>query len=195
MKTIIRIAIPLVVLVFFISQSNSSSEDYEVEFEKYWEDKHDFFKNSEGSPFVQKGVEYEKVQIFPFNSDYRVSAKLNRFKTREIVTLSNSDGTNTNYLKFANARFRIDDAKQSILVLKAPGFGNQYLTAFGDETSGKTTYGGGRYLDLEIRKSDLVEIDFNKAYNPYCAYFDDFVCPLPPRENLLTVAIKVGEKL
>ncbi|MEM7297260.1 MAG: DUF1684 domain-containing protein, partial [Bacteroidota bacterium] len=65
---------------------------------------------------------------------------------------------------------------------------------FGDETSGETTYGAGRYLDLEIGKSDQVVIDFNKAYNPYCAYFPDFTCPLPPRENLLTVVIEAGEK-
>ncbi|MBC6400450.1 MAG: DUF1684 domain-containing protein [Ekhidna sp.] len=195
MKKIIWIATPLAMLVFIISRSGASKENYEVEFEKYWEDRHDFFKNSAGSPFVQKNVDYKKVEVFPFNSDYRVNAKLDHFTTREIVTLSNSDGTVTNYLKYANAGFKIDGTKQSILVLKAPGFGNRYLTAFGDKTSGETTYSGGRYLDLEIGKSDRIEIDFNKAYNPYCAYFDDFACPLPPRENLLTVAIKAGEKL
>ena len=195
MKKIFWVLIPLIMVVFFISQMNVSDDDQKAEFEKYWEDRHEFFKSSEVSPFVQKGVEYQEVQVFAFNQDYKVTAKLERYTSREIVRLGNSDGTSTNYLKFANAKFKVAGEQHSILVLKALGFGNQYLTAFGDETSGETTYGGGRYLDLEIGKSDRVEIDFNKAYNPYCAYFADFTCPLPPKENLLTIAIKAGEKL
>ena len=195
MKKIIWIIIPLVVLVVVTLRFGASNEDYNADFEKYWKEKHDFFKNSRESPFVQKNTSYEGVKVFPFNSDYRVNAKLDRFTTREMLTLNNSDGTQTNYLKYANASFKIEGTEHSILILKRLGFGNQYLTAFGDETSGETTYGGGRYLDLKIGKSDRIEINFNKAYNPFCAYFDDFTCPLPPRENLLTVAIKAGEKL
>ena len=187
MKRIARIAILPAVLSFIISQSCSPKEDYKVEFEKYWEDKHNFFKNAEGSPFVQKNAGYEKVKVFPFNPDYRVSARLDRFTTREIVILSKSDGTGTDYLKYANVRFRIDGVEQSILVLKAPGFRNQYLTAFGDKTSGETTYGGGRYLDLEIGKSNRITIDFNKAYHPYCAYFDSIFSVIPTSTLISTV--------
>lgn len=195
MKKTLWIVIPLIALILIISQSGTSDDGYKVEFEKYWEDRHDYFRNSEGSPFIQKSIDYKEVEVFPYDWNYRVNAKLSRFTTREIVPVGNSDGTITKYLKFATARFKIDGKEQALLILKAPGFGNQYLTAFGDETSGNSTYGGGRYLDMEIGKSENVVIDFNKAYNPYCAYFDDFTCPLPPRENLLTVAIKAGEKL
>ena len=90
--------------------------------------------------------------------------------------------------------FKIEGKPCSLLLLKALGFGNQYLLAFGDDTSGDTTYGGGRYLDVVVGKSNEIILDFNKAYNPYCAYFDDFTCPLPPTENLLEVAINAGEK-
>ena len=195
MKKLIWILIPLAVILFFVSQSGQSNEAYEIEIKEYWEEKHDFFRNSQASPFVQKGVPYKEVEFFPVNTKFKLSATLDRYTKREFVTLGNSDGTTTKYLKFAKAQFRIDGAAHKILILKALGFGNQYLTAFGDETSGDSTYGGGRYLDLEIGKSDRVEIDFNKAYNPYCAYFEDFTCPLPPVENLLAVAIEAGEKL
>jgi len=195
MKKFILIGIAVLVVIFFVTQSGSNENYYKAEFEEYWEGKHDFYRNSQGSPFVQKAVDYEPVKIFPFNSDYRVNATLSKYTSREIVTIGNSDGTRSNYLKFADAKFKIHGVEHSILILKALGFGNQYLTAFGDDSSGDTTYGGGRYLDLEIGKSDRVVIDFNKAYHPYCAYFEDFTCPLPPIENLLTVAIKAGEKL
>ncbi|MEM8940039.1 MAG: DUF1684 domain-containing protein [Bacteroidota bacterium] len=197
MKRIIWIFISILFLLVtvILSQLNQSGDGYEQEIKKYWEDKHNFFRTSEASPFVQKKIEYQEVDMFPTDPSYKVSAILERFTKREIVTVGNSDGTNTNYLKFAIAKFKIDGQQQSILILRALGFGNQYLIAFGDETSGETTYGGGRYLDLEIGKSDRITIDFNKAYNPYCAYFADFTCPLPPLENLLTVAIEAGEKV
>jgi uncharacterized protein (DUF1684 family) len=67
--------------------------------------------------------------------------------------------------------------------------------AFGDATSARETYGGGRYLDItKTPGSTTITLDFNQAYNPYCAYDDTYSCPLPPAENLLTVAIKAGEK-
>lgn len=195
MKKLIWVVIPVLVIAFIISQSGQSDEAYESEIKKYWEEKHDFFNNSKASPFVQKGATYKEVSFFPPNPKFKVNATLDRYTAREIVTLGNSDGTTVKYLKFAKAQFKIDGQNQELLILKALGFGNQYLTAFGDDTSGESTYGGGRYLDLGVGKSDRIEIDFNKAYNPYCAYFEDFTCPLPPTENLLSVAIEAGEKV
>jgi hypothetical protein len=67
--------------------------------------------------------------------------------------------------------------------------------AFADGTSARETYGAGRYLDVKkVVGAATVELDFNKAYNPYCAYADHFSCPLPPRENILDIAIRAGEK-
>ena len=195
MKKLFWIIIPSLLVVFMLTRSGQSDDEYTQEIVEYWEDKHDFYANSQASPFVQKGVPYEEVPVYSADKNFKVNANLSRFTTRELVSLGNSDGTSTRYLKFALAQFKINGVQQELLILKALGFGNQYLTAFGDETSGVSTYGGGRYLDLAIGKSDRVEIDFNKAYNPYCAYFEDFTCPLPPQENLLTVEIKAGEKL
>lgn len=194
MKKIGIIVISLGLILFFLLRSGDSTEKYQQEIEEFWLDRHDFFKTSKASPFVQKDVAYQEVQFYPPNSDFKVRGTLDRFSKRETVTLGNSDGTSTTYLKFANANFKIKGESCSLLILKALGFGNQYLLAFGDDTSGDTTYGGGRYLDVGIGKSDQITLDFNKAYNPYCAYFDDFTCPLPPQENLLTVPIEAGEK-
>lgn len=195
MKRLVWIIIPAAVVIFIISRSSQSHERYENEIKEYWQQKHNFYRNSQASPFIKKQVAYKEVEVFPVDPAFKVKAILDRYSSREIVVLGNSDGSSTKYLKFAKAKFRIDDQDQELLILKALGFGNQYLTAFGDETSGDLTYGGGRYVDLEIGNSDRVEIDFNKAYNPYCAYFEDFTCPLPPPENLLSISIKAGEKV
>ncbi|MEQ9466281.1 MAG: DUF1684 domain-containing protein [Ekhidna sp.] len=194
MKKIWFILIPVALIVFLLSRTGGTDEEYIAEINQYWEDRHDFFRTSEVSPFVQKGEEYQEVDYFDPNPDFKVNGKLNRLSKRETLTLENSDGTTTTYLKFATIDFRIKGETCTLLILKALGFGNQYLLAFSDATSGGTTYGGGRYLDVGIGKSDQVTLDFNKAYNPYCAYFDDFACPFPPRENLLEVAIEAGEK-
>ncbi|WP_462247531.1 DUF1684 domain-containing protein [Ekhidna sp.] len=188
------ILIPIVALVFFMVQSGGSDEEYAEGIAKFWDDRSDFFRTSDASPFVQKDVEYKSIEYYPAQENFKVKGTLKRFSKRETLKLANSDGTSTSYLKFANVVFKINGIECSLLVLKTLGFGNQYLLAFGDGTSGETTYGGGRYLDIVIGKSDQVELDFNKTYNPYCAYFDDFTCPLPPRENLLDVAIEAGEK-
>ncbi|MEQ8906230.1 DUF1684 domain-containing protein [Ekhidna sp.] len=194
MKKAWLILIPVVLVIFFMVRSGGNDGKYIQEIHQFWESRHDFFRSSQASPFVQKGVEYQKVEYYQPNLDFKVNGKLDRFTKRETLTLGNSDGTTAIYLKFANATFKVKGKECSLLILKALGFGNQYLLAFGDATSGDTTYGGGRYLDVVIGKSDQISLDFNKAYNPYCAYFADFTCPLPPSENLLEVAIEAGEK-
>ncbi|MEO9482354.1 MAG: DUF1684 domain-containing protein [Ekhidna sp.] len=194
MKKAWLILIPLAVIVFAITRSGASDEEYTQEILSFWEDRNDFFRTSEASPFVEKNQAFKEVSFFEPNKDYRVSAELSRFSKRETAVLGNSDGTTTTYLKFAKVNFKIQEQPCSLVILKALGFGNQYLLAFGDGTSGDSTYGGGRYLDVSIGKSDLITLDFNKAYNPYCAYFEDFTCPLPPVENLMEVSILAGEK-
>jgi len=194
MKKILLILIPLGLIIFYLTQMTGSNDDYINEIEMYWKEKHEFFANAEASPFVQKGIEYNNVEVFPPDPAFKLNAKLERFTSRQVLKLANSDGTSQSYLKFAKAKFQLKGKEQSLIILKTLGFGNQYLTAFVDETSGDATYGGGRYLDVVIGKSDQVTIDFNKAYNPYCAYFDDFSCPLPPRENFISVKIEAGEK-
>ncbi len=195
MKKAWLILIPIALVAFFmIQQSGSSVDAYAEEIEKFWEDRDEFYRSSEASPFIQRDVKYKPVDYYEPSLDFKVTGKLNRFSKRETLALGNSDGTTKMYLKFATVDFKIQDQSCTLLILKALGFGNQYLLAFGDGTSGDTTYGGGRYLDVTIGKSDQLVLDFNKAYNPYCAYFDDFTCPLPPRENLLEVSIEAGEK-
>ena len=112
--------------------------------------------------------------------------------------LGTSDGKEEHYLEYAYADFKLHGKAQRLLILElmdmGPNRGKLFL-AFADETSANETYGAGRYLDVtRTSGSNTITLDFNKAYNPYCAYNDEFSCPFPPKENLLTVAIMAGEK-
>jgi hypothetical protein len=86
---------------------------------------------------------------------------------------------------------------QNEQLMQDTAFENYLFLPFTDLTNGEESYGGGRYLDLEISKlkNNSILIDFNKAYNPYCAYASGYNCPVPPRENNLPIAIRAGEKV
>lgn len=186
-----------VVLIILILTFSGSDEDYVKSVEKTRDERIAFLKNSEASPFRKFKEPFQEPAYFPIDKKYRVNATLKRLSGTERRTITNSNGSTETYTSFAIASFTLDGQDLELLILRPVGFGqlNVYFTGFADETSAQSTYGGGRYLDLEIGKSDKVVIDFNLAYNPYCAYVAGYTCPLPPKENLLPVAIVAGEKV
>lgn len=109
------------------------------------------------------------------------------------VTIGTSDGQTRTYQRAGVVSFLVDGSPARVTLLNHIG-DDGYFLPFRDATSGKTTYGAGRYLDIEPVENGQVSVDFNHAYNPYCAYSDAYSCPLPPTENWLTVAIEAGER-
>lgn len=111
-------------------------------------------------------------------------------------------GAQKTFVKYGVVKFRIDGRRQKLTVYRSlgletlPQYRDYLFVPFKDKTSGSATYGGGRYMDLKVSdvKDGNCVLDFNKAYNPYCAYSEGFNCPIPPKENTLLVAIKAGEK-
>jgi uncharacterized protein (DUF1684 family) len=125
-------------------------------------------------------------------------ASLEPVEQKQVRVLQTSTGEQARYLDYAWASFELQGKKCKLLILEVmdmgPNRGKLFL-AFADETSAKETYGGGRYMDLKkVPAAASIELDFNKAYNPYCAYNENYSCPLPPRENLLRIAVRAGEK-
>ena len=155
-----------------------------------------YLQYNDQSPFQQFDIPFEKPSYFPIDPSYRVNAQVERFTDREYMTIGSSDGSQQRYLKYAWLTFTLQNVPCRLLVLKPVGMGatNIFFLAFADETSGQTTYGAGRYLDITIGKSDKLVLDFNLAYNPYCAYVPEYSCPFPPSENVLNIAIEAGEK-
>ena len=155
--------------------------------------KDQFFRTSADSP-VQDKNRFSGLAYFAPDAAYRVTARLEPFadKTQKL-TVRMSDGSEEIYDKFAHAVFRLNGETCRLLVVKVQ---DTYSILFRDATSGKETYGGGRYLELnsaQLTNSQAI-LDFNAAYNPYCAYNPTYACPLPPPENMLPVAVKAGER-
>lgn len=109
------------------------------------------------------------------------------------IRVQTSDGQVRDYHRAARVSFDVAGATASLTLLSQPGRPGYFLP-FRDSTSGRETYGAGRYLDIEEARDGLVHVDFNMAYNPYCAYNEAYSCPLPPHENWLQVPIEAGEK-
>lgn len=131
---------------------------------------------------------------------YVVTATVERFPAHEpLIEMETSTGDCRHYRRWGRAHFAVG-GEAAALTIYADPHEESFFLPFRDGTSGKETYGAGRYLDshrpgLREVGSGNVEIDFNWAYNPYCAYNEAYSCPLPPRENWLKVAIRAGERV
>lgn len=191
------ILVALISVVYSLVGTDDSA--YENKILRQREEKELFMRTASDSPFAEHVDDYVGLSYFPPDKYYRVKAKLTPIKNKKSVVLPTSDGKTKRYMEYAYADFTLDGKENRLLILEiiemGPYRGTLFL-AFGDETSARETYGAGRYLDVKKTKGqNSIVLDFNEAYNPYCAYNDNFSCPLPPVENLLAVAIKAGEKI
>jgi hypothetical protein len=140
---------------------------------------------------------FDPPRYFDVDPAFRFRAPLVRAAEPEIIALQTSLGRTKEYRRIGHFELRIGGADVRVHAYE-PAFvssDEELLTIlFTDATTGKESYGTGRYLDLDPPTDELYEIDFNRAYNPYCSYTDAYNCPIPPRENRLDVAIRAGEK-
>lgn len=158
------------------------------------------YRDKEHSPLTTKEERkaFEGLRFYPFNEELRVVAKYEVISSPDTIIMPTSAGTNKKFLKYAKLSFQIDSvnctlfAYRNVKYLTDKDYGNYLFIPFTDLTSGTETYGGGRYLDVIIPEGNELVLNFNVAYNPYCAYASGWFCPIPPRENDLKVAIRAG---
>jgi hypothetical protein len=140
---------------------------------------------------------FEHLLYFPPDRSYEVRATLVPIPEPDAVEMLTSQGLTKTFYRYARLRFEIEGEEQELVAYKSAlsGDGSDLLfIPFRDATSGKETYGGGRFMDVEEPEGEQLTLDFNRAYNPLCNYSPGFNCPIPPRENHLDVAIRAGEK-
>lgn len=196
---IIGVVIVSVAAIFWYTASSGKSDpEYIAKIESSRKDKDDFMRSGAGSPFTDSTEAFTGLKYFPPNPKFRVSAQLEPVENKQVVVLKTSDDKEARYIEYARATFSVNDTRCSLLLLEVldsgPFKGTLFL-AFADQSSAIDTYGAGRYLDIKkVPGASTITLDFNEAYNPYCAYNDNFSCPFPPRENVLNVFIEAGEK-
>ncbi len=143
--------------------------------------------------------EFEGLAYFPFSEEYQVEAVFTKDKGK-VFEMPTSTDRLPKYRRYGYVDFLIGEDScrlevyQSIALKKMKEYRDHLFIPFRDLTSGKESYGGGRYLDIKIPEGDKVILDFNQLYNPYCAYSYRYSCPIPPKANTLNVKIKAGEK-
>ncbi|ERH06800.1 MAG: protein of unknown function (DUF1684) [Halonotius sp. J07HN4] len=163
------------------------------------EAKRDQFKNSPRSPLpdAQRGAAFPGLAYYEPDPAYRFVLPLEEHDTKEPVTVeTTADGEQT-YLRWGAFSFELDGEMYTLQAYRPDWEADRFWVPFRDATSGETTYGAGRYLDLEPdthRVDDGWILDFNAAYNPTCAYNHAYECPMIPPENWLDVRIEAGEQ-
>ncbi len=159
-----------------------------------------FFRESDDSPILpEEKAEFTGLNYYPVDLDYRVDATLVPEAHPGVFRVQTTAGGHKEYTRAGRLAFEIKGQPLSLTVFLPPAdeplHGNRLFVPFRDKTSGKETYGAGRYIDLNKKADNQYTLDFNRAYNPYCAYSPYYACPLPPGENNLPVELCAGEKL
>lgn len=194
---LIIVIIAIVAGMYYSLTGSETSAGYMARIEQLRSEKDNNLKADDDSPFGDS-IAFTGLKYFPIDARYRIDARLTEINPKKPVVLPTSDGREKSYLEYAYAEFELDGVKNKLLILEimdmGPYRGTLFL-AFADKTSAAETYGAGRYLDVKkVPGAKSITLDFNEAYNPYCAYNDNYSCPFPPKENMLDVEIKAGEK-
>jgi hypothetical protein len=150
-------------------------------------------RNEPNIPADQQG-EYLPLAYYPVDVIYHVPAALKLEENREVVEIQTSTGPLRRMERIGRLEFTLNGERLALSAFAEAGSQNLFVP-FRDETSLSETYPGGRYLDLDPTPTGLYEVDFNRAYHPYCYFNTSWECPIPPRENRLPIAIPAGEKL
>jgi len=185
------------IMIYNFQGTTLSTEGYTEKIMADRLEKDQLFKQGEESPLTeeQKPI-FKNLSYFPITEKYKVRTDFTENKREEIVKIAITDGSQREYFIHGNAHFHLEGKELDVTVYKPVESDTDYLfIPFYDKTSADLTYGGGRYVEPVLLDNGVLEIDFNLAYNPYCAYNDKYRCPIPPQNNSLNVTILAGEKL
>ena len=155
--------------------------------------KDEYFKQELESPLTPEQRElFTGLEYFPENPALRLELDIEPYPEKDVIQMQTSTGDIQEHTRYGRIRFVVEGQAVALTIYKDP---HGYFLPFADSLAGVESYGAGRYLEPEPIGKDRVLVDFNFAYNPYCAYNDLYSCPLTPFENRLKVPIRAGEKL
>lgn len=193
------------VLAMFISlsfQYNDSGNAYINEIKTWQAEMNAEFANPEESPLTEEDrAIFTHLDYYAIDSNFRIKADLKLDLEKKKFGMKTTTSRLPVYVKYGVASFIINGEKfqidiyQNVELSKKEEYKDYLFMLFTDKTNGVTSYAGGRYIDLRIpKKGEDFIIDFNKAYNPYCAYNHKYSCPIPPEENYFDIEINAGVK-
>ncbi len=164
-----------------------------TELESFRAEKDRFFATDPQSPLTPEQKRHFKgLNYFPENSALRLEVMVEEFPQKDKIQMQTTTGGVQTYVRFGKFKFTVDGQAAELVIYSSDA---GFFLPFVDALAGAETYGAGRYLEPEPIGNDKFHVDFNLAYNPFCAYNENWTCPVTPRENRLKVPIRVGEKV
>jgi len=157
----------------------------------------DVFFQSASSPLLAGDREkFKGLDYYPVNPELRFQVRLQRYSSPKTIRMATNTGDIRSGLLYGFFDFTVADQECRVQVYRLEEAFSQpaLFIPFLDATSGVETYEGGRYLDLTENTSGMYDLDFNRAYNPYCVYNPEYSCPSPPKDNALQAPVRAGEK-
>lgn len=150
---------------------------------------------SEASPLPEsKRATFEGPDFSPYDPQWRLVGDLQRIRPQRWIEVPSTHGKTQTYLEYGRFPVAADSDTVALVVYRPLEHPEQFFIPFHDATNGEETYGGGRYVHLDSLDVHRWVLDFNKAYNPYCAYDSVWICPLPPPSNTLPLPVRAGMK-
>lgn len=204
MRSFTNILFYLCIMLTVVSSCNStktmSNTGYETNITAHRQKTEKGLTEGPRAPITKDDL--KNIRYFDLNQDYKVVADVKLSDGEKPFELPTYSGITKTYIKYATATFKLNDNEVSLNlyrnleVIRMPQYKNYLFLPFKDMTNGKETYGGGRYMNLSTEDiaDGKIELDFNKTYNPWCAYSDGYNCPIPPFENHMKISIHAGEK-
>lgn len=179
-----------------VFSSSGEVDAYIASVDEYRRERDKFFKVSKDSPLKDEDrFGFQSLRYYDPSQEFVFRATLQNFEKPESLKMGTTTGDLRDAVKYGYIDFAVRGKSLRVHVYKFVPIQSSYLfVPFTDSTSGKETYGAGRYLDLEENETGTYLLDFNLAYNPSCAYNENYSCPIPPKENRLDAAIEAGEK-
>lgn len=194
----IYIIITSAFLIFSCGKNYTTEEkEYIAKIEQQRIEDNEWYKNDPNSPFNKKGkVEFHDLKYYDVDPSFVFKSKLYEYEQKDTVTIYGTKGEPRETVRFGYVQINKDGKDYKIHVYESGEEQKYYSIWFTDKTTNETTYGVGRYLNFE-RQNDpehIYTIDFNLAYNPYCAYTSNYSCAIPTKEDYIDLAIEAGEK-
>ena len=191
----------LVLIIQAFSFSQNNTDEYILEMESFQNKQNEKYKNPDQSPLSKKDLKrFEAHELFDIDASYRVEARFELIEEPVSFLMKTSTSRLPEYNTYGIVSFSLKGKDFQLKVYKSlssyddPKYAYYLFFPFTDLTNGEDTYEVGRYIDIRIPEGDTIIIDFNKAYNPYCAYSKNYSCPIPPEENHLDIRVEAGTK-
>jgi len=191
----------LCITCFAHSQQVDTQADFYKEIKAYQAKMNAAFAAKKSSPLAEKDRKsFTGLAYYAPTETYKISATFKKTFGATPFEMPTTTSRTPIYQEYGTATFTLDGKThtlhiyQNLELMKQVQYKDYLFIPFTDLTNGEDTYGGGRYLEVGLPEDGKIILDFNKAYNPYCAYNAKYSCPIPPKENSLTVAIKAGVK-